>query len=1088
MHLNLPASLESFPWEYLANEEGFFFNGRENFLIRAPSFEEKIIQLQKITPPVKVLVIISNPPDLPEEKKLDVIREKRLIKEALRPLMDESRLTVKWEDEASLEKLQDALLTFNPHIIHYTGHGGFDEEKGGVLLLEDGRDKAMDVSGTKLAERLVGRDVRLIVLSGCQTAMTKTNDPFSSVAGALVKKGIPSVIAMQQSIRDDSANIFASRFYKALATGQPIDIALGEARLSMERPSKENPDHSLVDWGIPVLISSVWDLNLFALDAEAPLPVPPAPRGFNKINLPHPGDIFVGRQIEQRLIARALGGGDARCIMIIGPGGIGKSSLAARAVEQSEEYFHAVLTIGCKSAPTAEQILIEINTFLKLNGNTNFDQVMKEMELPEISQKIDYLPQELNASRYLIIFDNFENMLDVTKEPHVVNDEMVRHLLETLTINLRESRILITSRQDFDFTGDRRYQGNILPIRLPELTKMEAFRLMENIHSLRKTTASEKLLIFEKVGGNPFILDLVADDAKDVPIGNVLTEIKNTQKEFVEKIMLNRLYEWLPNDGAKEFFRKASVYRMPVNQDFLVAVGGDDESIGYLLHKSLLSKIAGDMYEMHTNTRTFASEQLKEIDGLSGLKETQTTAAKMYENTWIESGYVEDLLEARWFYYAAGDYNKAGELANLLTEPLHRWGFVKKVKKLNEETVESAKDRVKATALNNLGTIFEGQGMYEEAVKKYQESLKISEDIGDNEGVASCLYGIGVILQNQGNYGEALELFQQALKIREELKDKSGISYIHHQMGRIYQDQGKYKEAEELFMKTLKISEELNDKKEKASSILNLGEIYDNQGRYEEALEMFQESLKISEELEDLVAIAKAFHEIGRTYAGQGKYEEAVKMYQKSLKIKEELGDKKGIVITYQNLANIHIIQGRYEEAMRICQENLKISEEMKDKIRMVQFLIPIGSIYLKQRRYDDAMKTFQKTLKLTEELKDQRGKGATFHQIGTIYVEQGSYEEAMEMFQKSLKISEELNDKDMLATNLLNMGNIHYKEKNYKEALRNYVNAYGIFSEINSPNQTIVLENSAVIQKEIGEELVHKYLVELDKEQTTGR
>ena len=63
---------------------------------------------------------------------------------------------------------------------------------------------------------------------------------------------------------------------------------------------------------------------------------------------------------------------------------------------------------------------------------------------------------------------------------------------------------------------------------------MEAFRLMQNIPSLSNTADEEKVEIFTKVGGNPFILDLVAARAKDVPVGNVLAEIKNIQKEFVE--------------------------------------------------------------------------------------------------------------------------------------------------------------------------------------------------------------------------------------------------------------------------------------------------------------------------------------------------------------------------------------------------------------------------------------------------------------------------------------------------------------------------------------------------------------------------
>ena len=184
LHLNLPPALEILPWEYLADKEDFLFKGR-NCLIRVP-LEKKDVSLQKIAPPVRLLVVISNPPDLPENMKLDVDREKRLIKDALRPLIDEGKLAVKWEDEASIERIQDALINFKPHVIHYTGHGGFDEKNGGTLLLEDGKDRSMPTSGAVLAERLAGRDVRLIVLSGCQTAVTETTDPFSSVAGALV--------------------------------------------------------------------------------------------------------------------------------------------------------------------------------------------------------------------------------------------------------------------------------------------------------------------------------------------------------------------------------------------------------------------------------------------------------------------------------------------------------------------------------------------------------------------------------------------------------------------------------------------------------------------------------------------------------------------------------------------------------------------------------------------------------------------------------------------------------------------------------------------------------------------------------------
>jgi hypothetical protein len=338
-------------------------------------------------------------------------------------------------------------------------------------------------------------------------------------------------------------------------------------------------------------------------------------------------------------------------------------------------------------------ILLEINMFLTLNGNDMFENTMfsQVMEAPlEIEQKIEYLPQILNAvrSRYLLIFDNFEDILDPRGESHTVKDELIRHLLETLTINLRESRVIVTSRLDFVFTRDNRYQENILSVTLPDLTRMEAFRLIGNMPSLDRATDKEKLLIHEKAGGSPYIIDLVAARAKDVLIGSVLLDIKELQKEFVETMLLNKLYEWLPDAATKEFFRRASVYRRPVNQDFLVAMGGDGARIIHLLHKSLLGMVAGDLYEIHPFVRAFGFKRLEELDGASGLRDAQITAAQMYLNTWMMNKDIGFLLESFWFYHIAKEYNKVNELADILAE----YGFIVKIKKETRDVYQKSED------------------------------------------------------------------------------------------------------------------------------------------------------------------------------------------------------------------------------------------------------------------------------------------------------------------------------------------------------------------------------------------------------------
>ena len=54
-------------------------------------------------------------------------------------------------------------------------------------------------------------------------------------------------------------------------------------------------------------------------------------------------------------------------------------------------------------------------------------------------------------------------------------------------------------------------------------------------------------------------------------------------------------------------------------------------------------------------------------------------------------------------------------------------------------------------------------------MKRYEESLKIAEQLGDLKGKATLLSNIASIHYDQGNYPETLRYFKNALQILTEL-------------------------------------------------------------------------------------------------------------------------------------------------------------------------------------------------------------------------------------------------------------------------------------------------------------------------------
>ena len=128
-------SVVDLPWEYLYNPavNRFLALSIHTPLVRYMDLPERI-QPISVTPPIRVLVMISSPTDFPT---LDVEAEWTRLNEALADLIGKNQIAIERLDDATLEALQRRLRRERYHIFHFIGHGEFDDNsQEGVLILE----------------------------------------------------------------------------------------------------------------------------------------------------------------------------------------------------------------------------------------------------------------------------------------------------------------------------------------------------------------------------------------------------------------------------------------------------------------------------------------------------------------------------------------------------------------------------------------------------------------------------------------------------------------------------------------------------------------------------------------------------------------------------------------------------------------------------------------------------------------------------------------------------------------------------------------------------------------------------------------
>lgn len=208
-------------------------------------------------------------------------------------------------------------------------------------------------------------------------------------------------------------------------------------------------------------------------------------------------------------------------VTIDGMGGIGKTALARETADRclKEGLFE---TIVWEQAPreqyTGKKRRKETGTF---TYETTLDAIARQLGALDVpllkgAEKEARVQTLLQSQRVLVVLDN----LETAKEPQ---NEIARKLRPLLA----PSKALLTSRQ--------RFQGDLYPVSLIGLKDDDSITLIRrvaeerNISRVAAAELSELQEIAETTGGSPLALKLVVGQLANLPLGIVLSQLREIQ-------------------------------------------------------------------------------------------------------------------------------------------------------------------------------------------------------------------------------------------------------------------------------------------------------------------------------------------------------------------------------------------------------------------------------------------------------------------------------------------------------------------------------------------------------------------------------
>jgi len=708
---------------------------------------------------------------------------------------------------------------------------------------------------------------------------------------------------------------------------------------------------------------------------------------------------FVGR--EQELAACRAKLDRDRFLVVTGMAGVGKSTLGAKLARDVAGSPDRIFwfTFDRVEKSTADALYWAVAAFLNNRGDSSLWRFLKgavDAEKPlEHTARLNLLLAGLAPGSYVLCFDDFHLVADVPEIVHIFRQ--IRHRFLDLRQEL-PAWFVIMGR---DVPADLEYA---VGAPLEGFTREDAESFVAS-RGLKLPSALVSRL-WQRTEGNAKLMELgasaleaVADDPDAV---ESFFEAMGRRGDVRDYLMTN-IYRALSAEdrqalGALAVFPEA--VEREAAEHVLDAEGVTDvvQRIDALVSRHLVGEAGRDFIHCHSLVRDYCYHVLDRTHR----ERFHRQAAGYYEEKGNHLPAAHHYFEGRAFGqaldlltgHAQAIVNSGG--AGGLLEQLARFGrHVLTV----EQRVAWARAKIGAHLI---------RGEHPQALETSRAALQDAESDADR---AELLRAMGAIHRGMGEHEEALEVVEQSLALSERLGDRVGAADAHHDIGWACLRLGRLAPAREHLTTSRHLGEHLGSPLITAKADLGLGLIDMKDGQLERARERFERSLHAFRSLGDRRREAMAIGNLGLIYYELNDAGNTLSHYRQAISIHEELGDVYSLCIAYSNLGYYYYEHADYAEAAR-CYERLLQLAQLAEHGRWLSMAHSgLADAHAGQGDLQQALDHARSAVRAAEQAGPGRELGIGYGVLGQVWLALGDARQARECFERGIPLLDEFQE-----------------------------------------------------------------------------
>jgi len=452
---------------------------------------------------------------------------------------------------------------------------------------------------------------------------------------------------------------------------------------------------------------------------------------------------FYGRSEALVTLKQGLVAERAHLMMVQGIGGIGKTALGVKLVQEIAPDFDQVIWRSLRDKPSPSEFIASA-----------FPNIAQTPLAWDDSEEITEFIKTLSNSRYLLVIDEVEYITQLGSQDAAFKS--YESLWQQISEFSPRSSILLMG---WEIPPEWQQYASKPPLQLTGLSEQDAQQLLLSGQETLYLDGKYLSELVHLCGGNPLILQLWSSKIPDLTIGNLTKLIKQNTLVIEELVR-----QHLRSDQELSELEIRLVCWLAVNPK-----------------PATLSELATDLILSETETEVQLS-----LDFLTERSLLETTPGQPTAYT-INSHFKTDI----WYQLMGKSFNELGYKHYLEGEFLSA----------KTDLLQAVRYHPNLSAGHyNLGSTYEKLEQFEAAKKHYQ----ILADVDNNRAAQAAVNNLARLEILEGKTRDAIDKLEKTLA---QVKDKGVRSALHKNLGWAYFLQNNPKQAEVELRQSLDLKE-----------------------------------------------------------------------------------------------------------------------------------------------------------------------------------------------------------------------------------------------------------------------------------------